>query len=195
MEPFGPGGPSFHFQNHLQGRLLEARTLVVNEALTSAVAGQIAQQLTVLDAEADEPIYVLMSNAPGGDVEAALSTYDLVRSLSAPVTMLGSGRIAGPGVIAFLGASSERRFALPHVRFRLEEPREPPASGMADDVTERADAARDRRARIVGLLAEATGQSEDQADEDLTAQRAFAADEAAAYGLIARVVQSRQEVM
>jgi len=195
MESFGSGPSPFNFQNHLQGRLLDARTLVINEALTPAVAGRVAEQLTVLNAEAPKPIYVLVSNAPGGDVDAGLSTYDLLRSLASPVTMLGSGRIAGAGMLVFLGAPAGRRFALPHVRFRLEEPREAPDTGTARDVAEQADAARERRARIVTLLANATGQPAAQAEEALAAQRAFTAEEAAAYGLIDRVVESRSEVM
>ena len=195
MESFGSDRPPFNFQNHLQGRLRDARTLMLNEALTAAVAGQVAEQLTLLDTEAAEPISVLMRNAPGGNVDAGLSTYDLLRSLASPVTMLGSGRIAGAGVLAFLGAPSGRRFALPHVRFRLEEPREALEKRTTGDAAERADVARDRRARIVPLLADATGRPVAQADEDLSAQRAFTAEEAVAYGLIERVVESRSEVM
>jgi ATP-dependent Clp protease protease subunit len=194
MEFPGPGS-SFNFRNQLQGRLLDARTLVVNEAITSAVAGRITEQLTVLDAEGPEPIQVIVSNAPGGDPEAGLSTYDLLRALVSPVTILGSGRIAGAGLIAFLGGAAEHRFALPHVRFRLEEPRDPSPSGPADDVAERADAVRDRRRRIVALVAGATGQSEAQVADDLEARRAFSAEEGAEYGLIDRVVENRSEVM
>lgn len=194
MELPGPDRPHSHFRSHLNNRLLDARRIVVNEALTADVAGQIAEQLAVLAAESAEPIHVMMSNAPGGDVEAGLSTYDQLRSLAAPVTMLGSGRISGAGVLAFVGATADRRFALPHARFRFEEPTDSFDQGPAADLTEKAQAAADRRDRIVSLLAAATGQSGEQIDADLAGQRAFEADEAADYGLIQRVVQSRREI-
>ena len=194
MEHPGPDLPNSNFQSQLHSRLLGARTLVINEPLTTGTAGQISQQLTVLAAESDEPIQIMMSNAPGGDVDAGLSTYDLIRSLDAPVTILGSGRIAGAGVLAFVGAAADRRFALPHARFRIEEPGEGREHGSASDLEQNAQAAADRRERIVALLAEATGQSAETIEDDLTAQRTFAADEAADYGLIRRVVQSRTEI-
>ena len=147
------------FRNRLNSRLLDARTLVVNQAVTERVAGQLTEQLTVLDAESTDPIQVLMNNAPGGDVEAALSVYDLLRALSAPVTILAGGRVVGAAVVAFLGVPASRRFALPHVRFRLERPRDSLTGETADDIGAGAEAARDRRARVVEVMAAATGQS------------------------------------
>jgi ATP-dependent Clp protease protease subunit len=174
--------------------MLDARTIVINEALTTETAGLVSEQVAVLAAESAEPIQVMMSNVPGGNVEAGLSAYDQLRSLAAPVTVLGSGRISGAGVLAFVGAPADRRFALPHARFRFEEPTDTLEQGPAADLEEKAQAAADRRDRVVTLLATTTRQSEEQVDADLSAQRAFEADEAADYGLIQRVVQSRREI-
>jgi ATP-dependent protease ClpP protease subunit len=58
----------------------------------------------------------------------------------------------------------------------------------------KAEAARDRRARVVEVMAAATGQSEDQVETDLSDRRAFDGEDAQAYGLVERVVQSRREV-
>jgi len=183
-----------NFQSRLNSRLFDARTLVINEALTTQVAGQITERLSVLDAESAEPIHVVMSSVPGGDAEAGLSTYDVMGSLTAPVTILASGRIAGPGMLALVGAPSDCRFALPHARFRLREPTDTLEQGPSADLDARAAAAADRRDRIVVLLAEETGQTEDQIEADLSTQRAFEADEAAVYGFIQRVVQTRREI-
>jgi ATP-dependent Clp protease protease subunit len=194
MEPFGSDRPSSNFRDQLSNRLLDARTIVLNDELTRSTAGQITEQLAVLDAESAEPIQFIMSGAPGGEVDAGLSVYDLLRSISAPVTMLAGGRITGAGVIAFVGAASERRYALPHVRFRLEAPRERTDEGPAADLAEKAEAAQDRRKRVVYILTNATGRPPEQIEEDLTRGRAFDAQEAADYGLITRVVQNRREI-
>jgi ATP-dependent Clp protease protease subunit len=194
MEYPGPNRPFSNFRNHLRNRLHDARTIVVNDAITSDLAGRLSEQLTVLDAESSGPIQVLMSSAPGGTPDAGLSIYDLIRSLSAPVTTLGSGRIAGAGVLAFVGAAADRRYALSHVRFQFREPREALDDGPAAALDEAAEAARTRRQHIVGLLAEATGRRPDQVDRDLSSERTFDAEAAVAYGLIRRVVQSRREI-
>jgi ATP-dependent Clp protease protease subunit len=194
MEMPDPNGSDDPFRSRLNSRLLDARTIVVNEPLTTRAAGQVSEQLTVLAAESDEPIQIMMSHVPGGDSAAGLSTYDLIRSLDAPVTILGSGRIAGAGVLAFVGAPGERRFALPHARFHFEEPTEGRADGGAAALEQAAEAAAHQRERVVALLAQATGQSEKQVDEDVTARRTFEAEAAATYGLIRRVVQSRADI-
>jgi ATP-dependent Clp protease protease subunit len=108
--------------------------------------------------------------------------------------MLGSGRIAGAGVLAFVGAAADRRFALPHVRFQFREPQEALDDEAAAALDEAAEAARTRRQHIVDLLAEATGQRREQVARDLSSERAFDAEAAVAYGLIRRVVQSRREI-
>lgn len=190
----GPDRLVSSFRSQLNTRLREARTIVLNEALTAAVGGEVAEQLTVLDAESAEPTRLVMSHVLGGDVEAGLSIYDLIRSLAAPVTVLASGRIAGAGVLAFVGAPADRRFALPHARFRFKEPTDLPDQGAAANLGKKAQAATTRRARIVTLLAGVTGQSGNQIDADLSRQHVFEADEAVGYGLIERVVESRQEI-
>ena len=194
MEHPGPDPPNDRFRSQLSNRLLDARMIVVNEPITSEAAGRIAEQLTVLDSASAEPIRLMMSHVPGGDVEAGLSTYDLIRSLTAPVTVLASGRIAGAGVLAFVGVPSERRFALPHARCRFEEVRETLDEGSAADLETGAQSAARRRERIVALLAETTGQAADQVAQDLSAQRSFEAEEAVEYGLVGRVVESRREI-
>ena len=53
---------------------------------------------------------------------------------------------------------------------------------------------RERRARIVGLMAAATGRSEAEVEDDLAEHRSFDADEAVAYGLVDRIVRSRDDL-
>jgi len=194
MRPPGSGGPPSSFRSPLSGHLFDARTVVVSEALTTDVAGEITERLAVLAAESTDSITLLMSNVPGGDAEGGLSTYDLLRSLRAPVTALASGRIAGPGILALVGVPADARFALPHARFRLREPTDSLGWGPSANLKEKEAAAADRRERLVAILAGATGQTEAQIEADVSAQRAFQPEEAVEYGLIHRVVQGRRDI-
>ena len=180
MESFGFEDPFSSLRDRLNRRLLDARTVVINEALTSTVAGQVSQQLVVLDNEPDDPIQMLMSSAPEGE---GLSLYDLLRSMEAPVTILGSGRISGAGVLCFVGVPSARRFALPHAQFQFTESDVAVEPGSAADLSGEADRVRQRRERMVEILASATGQAASQVDADLEGRRTFDADETARYGL------------
>lgn len=194
MEHQGPDVPWSDFRSELNSRLLNERTLVLNEALTSSVAARISEQLTVLDAESEESIQIMMSSVPKGEMEAGLSVHDLLQSLAAPVTVLGAGRIVGPGVVAFVGAPSGRRFALPHARFRLNEPRGRLGEGSTQDLNTKTEELSERRQRVVGVLAAATGQSEEQIATDLSDRRALEAEAAVDYGLVYRIVENRGEV-
>ena len=183
MESFGSEDPFSSLRDRLNRRLLDARTVVINEALTSSVAGAVSQQLVVLDHEPDDSIQVLMSSARDGELESGLSLYDLLRSMEAPVTILGSGRIAGAGVLCFVGGPSARRCALPHAQFQFTEPDAAVDPGSASDLSGEAERLRQRRERMVEILASATGQAASQLDADLEGRRTFDADETARYGL------------
>lgn len=190
-----PGSePSWsQFHSELQNRLLDARTLVLNEELTSTVTARLSEQLAVMDAQSEEPVQVLVSSVPGGDVEAGLSLHDLLQSMTAPVTVLGTGHIVGAGVLAVVATPIERRFALPHVHFRLEESKSR-LEGKGQDLESEAEEVVQRRRRVVEILSEATGQPPEQVSADLSERRTLDAEAAIEYGLIHRVVESRNEI-
>lgn len=194
MENPGSDPPWSDFRSELNSRLLDARTLVVNEALTPTVGARMSEQLTLMDAESEESIHVMMSSVPKGEMEVGLAVHDLLRSLAAPVTVLGAGRIVGAGVIAFVGAAADRRIALPHARFRFEEPKSQLEGGQGRDLETEAEELADRHERVVEVLASATGQPADQIAEDLSERRALDAEEAMEYGLIHRIVEHRREI-
>lgn len=190
-----PGSSSFRpdFESELSRRLMDARTLVVNQPLSAAVAGQMAERLAVMDAESARPITLMLSHVPGGDVEAALSVFDLLRSVAARVTAVSTGRVAGAGVLVFLGAERDARFALPHARFQLDEPAGA-LSGQGRSLEQEAQAVARLTARVVDLVTAATGQPREQVARDLQRRRSFDADEAVDYGLVTRVVQSARDL-
>lgn len=166
---------------------------MVNGPLTNTMAQEVAEQLTMLEADSQASVELLMSNVSGGDIEAGWSTYDLIRTVAVPVTVLGSGLLAGPGVLGFVGPPKKRRYGLPHIRVRLEDPKE--AIDETDrTVEEVAEAMEECRDQIVGLLVEATGQAAEQIATDLGSGRRFDAEEAQQYGFIDRVVQAREEI-
>jgi len=167
------------------------RTVVISEAVTDDVVADVSRQLLLLDAESDQPIRVVWTSGPGGEVDAALSLFDLQRSLTARVIGLGSGRIRGASVWAFLGPDAASRYALPHVRFELDAPRSAPGSSDAQREAERVAELRDRCA---DLLADETHRPADAVAQDLDEGRTLNADDAATYGLVHRVVKSAREI-
>lgn len=179
-------GPS-SLQDFLQSSAQNGseRTLVISQAVDSAVATGLTQQLTVLARESDEPIRLVCSNAPGGAVEAATSVYDVARSTNIPITAVASGRVSGAGLLVYLAARAGERTATPNARFILEEPSAVERTG---DAVSDADRLNDLRRRVVRIIADATGQSGARVREDLADRTLLSAEEAVDYGLADRIV-------
>jgi ATP-dependent Clp protease protease subunit len=175
------------FGDALRARLHDQRTVLVSAALDAETVRRLTEQLLVLDDGDVRPVTLRFSSAPGGAPDASLSLHDTIRAMDAPVQAVGSGRIAGGAVVAFVAA--ERRTAQPHARFALAPP-ELSAETVGTDVQAGAEQARALEARYVRLLADATGQAPDQVRDALRNKRHFDAEAARAYGLIEAIETS-----
>jgi ATP-dependent Clp protease protease subunit len=182
------------FRSRLHGRLMDARTVMVSRPITTTAAGRLTEQLAVMDADADDPIRMVFSHVPGGEASAGLSVHDFVRALDAPVVVLATGRVVGPGVLAFLGAAADRRYVLPNARLRLEEPSGPGGADSPETVQQAAQELADLRRRAIDVVAGATGQAADAVATDLANRRAVGAQEAVEYGLACRVVERASDI-
>lgn len=182
----------FPRQDDLAQRLFEARTVVLNGDLTPSTAAQLSAQLLGMASASSDPITVSL-NVPGGDLEAGLSLHDVVRFLAPRVRMIGTGRVAGPGLLVYVAAERADRYSLPHARYGLVCP-EGTAPAGSRDIERAAEEMVRLRTRVAELLTERTGQSGDRVRADLKAQTWLGAEEAVAYGLAGQTVQSIREV-
>lgn len=91
---------------------MKTRSVMLTGEITKESADQVVRQLLVLDSESDEPITVYI-NSPGGDVDAGFAIYDMVRFISAPVTMVGIGLVASAASLSFWQYLPKEGSALP----------------------------------------------------------------------------------
>lgn len=179
-------------QDDLARRLFESRTVLLHGPLTAERSGQVSAQLLGMASASDAPVTINLS-VPEGDTDAALSLHDVVRFLNAPVRMIATGRVAGPGVLLYVAVPAERRYALPHARFGFVRPRAAPRPAPTDVPSEAREVAALRK-RVTTLLAERTGQAEDQIEHDLRQQTWLDAEAAVVYGLAGKIVQHIREI-
>ena len=182
----------FPRQDDLAQRLFEARTVVLNGELTASMAAQLSAQLLGMASASSDPITISL-NVPGGDLEAGLSLHDVARFLEPRVRMIGTGRVAGPGLLVYVAAERSDRYSLPHARYGLLRP-ELKAPAGSRDLERAAEETARLRARVVEVLAERTGQPVERLRTDLKTQTWLDAGEAVAYGLAGQTVQSIREV-
>jgi ATP-dependent Clp protease protease subunit len=176
-------------------RLLKSRTILVSASIDEDTVEDVIRNLVLMEQDsATEPITVYL-NTPGGAADCGLAIYDLLRFMKPPVTAVVTGLCASAGVIVFLGAAKDRRLALPNARFMIHEPRFLSASyGQASDLAITAKELLKMKDRYNVIIAEATGKTAEQVGTDTRRDFWLSADEAKDYGLVTKIVHSRDEL-
>ena len=139
-------------------------------------------------ADAVAPIKMFI-NSPGGEVQSGLALYDVMQTLSCPVTTLCLGMAASMAALVFV--SGARREMLPHSRVMIHDPLIGGGlGGSALSVKARADDLMRIRDITGEVLARHTGMTLERVFE-LTAQDTyFEAEAAVEAGLADAVVAS-----
>ncbi|MBW7903837.1 ATP-dependent Clp protease proteolytic subunit [Diaphorobacter sp.] len=184
-----PGGAS----TFLEEKAFRARTVLVFGTVTDALASETVRKLLALDAESSAPITMIVSS-PGGHLESGDAIHDVVRFVSSPVNMVGTGWVGSAATHLYLGASRERRFCLPQTRFLIHQP-SGGAGGPASDIAIQAKEIIKARERIAQVIARETGQPLERVMQDIERDLWMPAEEAVSYGLVSRIIQRREELM
>jgi ATP-dependent Clp protease protease subunit len=172
--------------------LFNARVVMLTGEVNDGVARRVTERLFALAADSAEPITFVISS-PGGHVESGDMIHDVIKFINAPVRMLGTGWVASAGALIYCAAARENRFCLPNTRFLLHEPRGG-IGGMASDVEIQAREVLRMRERLNRIFADATGQPIDKIKRDTDRDYWMLAEEAKAYGLVGKIVNSAAEV-
>ncbi|MFM9922007.1 ATP-dependent Clp protease proteolytic subunit [Variovorax sp. H27-G14] len=190
-KPAATGEPR---NSYLEEKAFKSRTLLIFGSITDAVAADVTRRLIALDADsADKPIDILVSS-PGGHLESGDAIHDIVRFISAPVNMIGTGWVGSAATHLFLAAPRERRVCLPNTRFLIHQP-SGGAGGQATDIAIQAQEIIKARLRIAHEIARETGKPLEVVLADIERDRWLSAQEAVEYGLVSRIIQRKTELL
>ena len=173
-------------------KLLKTRSILLSGEINKESADKFIKDLLVLEAESTDPIKVFI-NSPGGDVDAGFAIYDMVRFVSCPVIMIGMGLIASAASLILLAVPAENRVGLPNSSYLIHQPLSE-MKGNATDIEIHAMQLEKVKAKINSIIAEATGTAFETVAADTDRDHWLDADQALSYGLISRVVSSRNEI-
>lgn len=176
----------------LEEKTFKARTILLFGGVNDTVASGIVRRLLALDAESDAPIDMYVSS-PGGHLESGDAVHDVVRYISAPVRMIGTGWVGSAATHIYLAVPSERRFCLPQTRFLIHQP-SGGAGGQASDIAILAQEIIKARRRIAEVIARETGKPIEVVLEDIDRDRWLDAKEAVDYGLVSRIIAHKSEL-
>ena len=183
-----PQGANYVIEKHL----FEARTVLITGPIQQELARTTSARLIALAAVSKDPINVIVSS-PGGHVESGDMIYDMIRFVEAPVNMIGTGWVASAGALIFVAVPRERRFCTRNTRFLLHQP-SGGAGGPATDIGIQAREIMKMRDRLNRIFSDATGQPVEKIEADTDRDHWMNPEEAMAYGLLGRVIDSASEL-
>jgi ATP-dependent Clp protease protease subunit len=173
-------------------RMLKSRTVIVSGEINKQLAEKVIRQLILLEEESADEIRVYI-DSPGGDADAGFAIFDMMRFVKPPVRMIGMGLVASAAAIILLAAPRERRIGLPNSHYLIHQPMSG-TRGVATEIEIHAKEIEKLRAKINRLIADETGQALEKVGKDTDRDYWMNADEAVAYGLLARTVRTRSEL-
>jgi len=177
----------------IYSRLLRDRIIFIGTPIDDFVANAVIDQLLFLqmdDAKKDIHIYI---NSPGGSVTAGLAIYDTMQFVTCDVNTYCLGMAASMGAVLLAAGTKGKRYALPNSDIMIHQV-SGGAQGQASDVERQVEFMFKLKKRLTRILASHTGKNEDQVKNDSDRDYYMTASEAAEYGLVDHVVQSRKEV-
>ena len=169
--------------------MLSRREVECVGEITADLAYSLTRQLRWLEQEDGSAEITLLINSLGGEVPSGLALYDVMRGLSCPVRTVCLGTAAS--IAAVLFAAGARREILPHGRVMIHDPLiTGGAGGSALQVQAVSDRLQKVRRELCTVLAECTGKSLRQIYRKTCKDTWFDAEEAVAFGLADRVIQT-----
>lgn len=170
----------------IYSRLLKDRIIFLGEEIDDHVASLVVAQLLFLEAEDPEKDICIYINSPGGSVTAGMAIYDTMQYIKPDVSTICVGLAASMGASGTKG----KRMALPNAEIMIHQPLGG-VKGQAEDIKIHADWILKTREKLNRILAANTGQALERVEKDTDRDNFMSAEEAAGYGLIDKVIQSR----
>ena len=176
----------------IYSRLLKDNVIFLGSAIDDHVASLVIAQLLFLEAENPEKDIYLYVNSPGGAITSGLAIYDTMQYVKPDVATIALGQAASMGAILLAGGAPGKRYALPHSRVLLHQPLMSGLGGQATDIDIHAKDIMRLRERLNMILAKHTGQPIDKINLDTERDFILEADGAKDYGLIDKIIVSRE---
>ncbi|HFF8436895.1 ATP-dependent Clp protease proteolytic subunit [Serratia marcescens] len=174
----------------IYSRLLRDRIVFLNGEVNDDVAEMLCAQLLFLEAENPEKPIHLYINSPGGAITSGLAIYDTMQYIRAPVHTLCMGTARSMGSFLLMAGEPGHRMALPNASLHVHQPLGG-FQGQASDILIQAEEMKRTKDRVIRLYAQHCGLNEEEVERVLERDRFMTADEAAAWGLIDRVLRAR----
>ncbi len=170
-------------------RLLNDRIIFLSEEVNDTTASLIVAQLLYLEAQDPDKDIQFYINSPGGSVTAGMAIFDTMRYIKCDVATICVGMAASMGAFLLSAGTKGKRMALPNAEIMIHQP----SAGTQGQITDMAIHLKRLQVikeRMNAILAENTGRSVEEVTSACERDNFMSAEEALAFGLIDRVIES-----
>ncbi|CDZ37224.1 ATP-dependent Clp protease, proteolytic subunit ClpP [Neorhizobium galegae bv. officinalis] len=177
----------------IYSRLLKERIIFLTGPVEDYTASLICAQLLFLEAENPKKEIALYINSPGGVVTAGMAIYDTMQFIKPAVSTLCIGQAASMGSLLLCAGEKGMRFATPNARIMVHQP-SGGFQGQASDIERHARDILKMKRRLNEIYVKHTGRTLEEVEKTLDRDHFMTADEAQDWGVIDKILTSRQEM-
>jgi len=175
----------------IYSRLLKDRIIFMGDAVDDAVANIVIAQMLFLESEDPDKDINIYINSPGGAVTAGLAIYDTMQYIKPDIVTICMGQNTSMAALLLAAGTKGKRYALPHSRIMIHQPLGG-AQGQATDIDIHAREILKIRDTLNDILSKHTGQPIEKIREDTERDFFMISEEAKEYGIIDKVITTRE---
>jgi ATP-dependent Clp protease protease subunit len=176
----------------IYSRLLKENIIFLGTPVDDNVANLIIAQLLFLEAEDPERDISIYINSPGGSITAGLAILDTMAFVRPNIVTICVGQAASMAAVLLAAGTRGKRFSLPNSRIMIHQPSMQGLAGQAADIDIYAKEILRMREILNKILSDASGQPLERVARDVDRDYIMSSDQAVDYGIIDRVISSRE---
>ena len=177
----------------IYSRLLKDRIVFLGSPINDDIANLLIAQLLFLESEDPDKDINFYINSPGGVVTSGMAVYDTMQYIKPDIATVCIGQASSMGALLLTAGTSGKRYSLPNSRIMIHQPLGG-SQGQASDIAIQAKEILRVKDKINQILADHTGQDLAKIQEDTDRDFFMSGEEAREYGLIDRVMVSRDDL-
>ncbi len=178
----------------IYSRLLKDRIIFLSEEVNDVTASLVVAQMLFLEGEDPDKDIQFYINSPGGSITSGMAIYDTMQYIKCDVSTICVGMAASMGAFLLAAGTPGKRLALPNSEIMIHQPLGG-MQGQATDIKIHADRIIRIKNTLNEILSKRTGKPLETIQEDTERDNFMSAYEAMEYGLIDKVIESRNEIL
>ena len=175
----------------IYSRLLKDRIIFMGDPVDDTVANIVIAQMLFLESEDPDKDINVYINSPGGAVTAGMAIYDTMQYIRPDIVTICMGQNSSMAALLLAAGANGKRYALPHSRIMIHQPLGG-AQGQATDIDIQAKEILKVRDMLNEILSKHTGQPIEKIREDTDRDYFMTAEESKKYGIIDKIITTRE---